>query len=177
MKHVFMDNARFKAIHNLITLIFTFLHTFIKYLLDNQLLLTTRYPTESSWPCGMTSWHTREHASYHSIPKRNFIPSWQTWFSYTIFTSIKIFPCMFQEWGVPSTRTLNNTRFGTIRRFYNKCYTDISLGSTHGTVQHQLLSRCVCTVDDKEPHRCLPIQRMGLTCISQVTLITLMKMG
>lgn len=94
-------------------------------------------------------------------------------FSCTILISIKISPWMFQAWGVSSRKTLkNNTEHGTIQRFHNRCNQDILLGSTHSTVQHQLISRCACTVDTKETHRCWPVHHMGLSSISHVTLIT-----
>lgn len=84
-------------------------------------------------------------------------------FSYTTLISIKIYPWMFQASGVSSRKMLNNnTERGTIQRFYNRCNKDILLGSTHSTVQHQLVSRSACTVDTKETHRCWPVHRMIL---------------
>jgi len=99
-------------------------------------------------------------------------------FSCTILISIKIFPWMFQASEVSSRKTLNNnTERGNIQRFYNRCNKDILLGSTHSTVQHQLVSRSARTVDTKETHGCWTVHHMGLSSISHITLIKMMKMG
>lgn len=84
----------------------------------------------------------------------------------TILISIKIFPWMFQAWGSSSRKTLsNNKEHGPIQRF------TIDVTKTFCWAVH------IALFNTKETHTCWPVYHMGLSSISHVTLITMMKMG
>jgi hypothetical protein len=46
-------------------------------------------------------------------------------------------------------------------QFYITPQLDLSLGSEHSTVQYQLVSASVCTLDVEESHRCSPLPSFG----------------
>jgi hypothetical protein len=128
MKHAFMDNTSFKAIHNLITLILIFFTHIHKVFAWQSARFNYLLSKESWWPCGLTLWQTREqHATlifiYHTDFHQNFPLH---------VSSLRI---IFQE-------NNNNTKHAAIRRFNNTCYKDILLGSTHSTVQPSWFPLC-----------------------------------